>query len=79
MVLNSQHIIFNNDYLKSIKSALKKEHPSWYLSTERKEYKFGGKIKEDINRLILFETIPAFLKIKSLERLDVGLNFELFF
>ncbi len=74
------HIIFNKEYLTLINGKIRNEHETWFLNAEPEEYEFGGNFEgKDWNNLIYFHKIPDALGIKSVDKLRLGINFELFF
>ncbi len=81
MELDSHHIIFDKNFKSKISKSQYEPHQTWDLKADNaKEYILGGKVRNsDLNNLVSFDKIPEFLDIKSLNNIDFGIDFELFF
>jgi len=75
----SKHIIFNKDIQSKIVKSQSSKHQTWNINTDAQTFKFGGKVANEINLLIEFDVVPSYLSWLNVDKLQLGMDFELFF
>ena len=72
------HIIFNEDFFTERRQKFN-SHYSWNLQPEPDlNFHFGGKLTDSLNRLFFIDKVLE-INGSNIERVDFGINFELFF